>query len=164
MSRKKSSRLTQAKHLQALLAAIPRNFSGHWSEEPCIIWPFSFSKDGYGKVRLPGRSMRAPRAAYLLFYGNEPNHLACHHCDNRKCINPLHIFDGSAAENTRDAISKGRWAQGAKNGSAKRAQTDPGRVFDLHRSGETATAIAKWLGISQPYVSRILNGKRMNHA
>lgn len=33
---------------------------------------------------------------------------ACHKCDVPQCINPKHIFPGTASENTLDSIKKGR--------------------------------------------------------
>lgn len=38
---------------------------------------------------------------------------ACHHCDTPPCINPDHLFEGTRADNVRDAQLKGRaggWA------------------------------------------------------
>jgi hypothetical protein len=36
---------------------------------------------------------------------------ACHRCDNTFCINPDHLFVGTAADNRRDAQAKGRLKQ-----------------------------------------------------
>jgi hypothetical protein len=40
----------------------------------------------------------------------------CHTCDNAACINPMHLFIGTHADNVRDKVNKGRQAKGEKNG------------------------------------------------
>lgn len=74
-------------------------------------WHFigSLSKTGYGVVGLNGKVIGAHRAAWILTNGEVPDGLfVCHKCDNRRCINPDHLFLGTAKDNTQDMISKGR--------------------------------------------------------
>lgn len=49
------------------------------------------------------------RASYEVHIGPIPKGMfVLHKCDNRRCINPDHLFLGTAADNTKDMINKGR--------------------------------------------------------
>lgn len=75
----------------------------------CWLWMGATTAAGYGRLETLGKKAQAHRTAYALFVGPIPNGLlVCHKCDVRSCINPDHLFLGSAADNTRDMIRKGR--------------------------------------------------------
>lgn len=66
---------------------------------------------GYGIFR----DMRAHRYSWELFNGLIPDKLIiCHKCDNRKCVNPDHLFLGTQFDNMKDMTKKGRRAYGEK--------------------------------------------------
>jgi hypothetical protein len=89
-------------------------------ETPCWIWQRACDRrTGYGLLTWNGKQLLAHRAAWIYHKGpiNSDRLMVCHHCDTRLCINPLHLFLGSHADNQRDSVLKGRRYPRGENSS-----------------------------------------------
>lgn len=103
----------------------------------------------------------AHRVAYELCFGPFDKSLdVCHHCDVSACVNPHHLFLGTAKDNMQDAMKKGRWASGEKSGHA-RLNWDVVREIRRLRLVEkhTLQSIADFYGINNTTVHSISTGK-----
>jgi hypothetical protein len=75
---------------------------------------------GYGVVNIGNTYGGAHRLSYTLNVGEIPQGLhVLHKCDNRKCVNPNHLFLGTQKDNNQDMGRKGRWKNQYASGTAR---------------------------------------------
>jgi hypothetical protein len=117
----------------------------------CWVWTKSINSSGYGRFwnsRFSERkNILAHRWAYLTFCGDiKKNVLVLHACDNRKCVNPEHLFLGTPKINSQDMVKKGRSAKGSKHGSSKLTEK-----------------IVAYLRKNFDHIHKAVNGKQWRH-
>lgn len=94
----------------------------------CWEWTAGLGTFNYGSFWLNGRSTQAHRYSWDLYNETKSkNWLICHHCDNPKCVNPVHLFKGTHKDNTQDMLMKGRAnkASGDLHGSRTKPESRP---------------------------------------
>lgn len=88
----------------------------------CWLWTANADREGYGRIQVNRRSMKAHRVAYELFVGPIPNGLTIDHvrargCLGASCVNPEHLEAVTKRENT--LRGRGPSAVAARRGSCK---------------------------------------------
>jgi hypothetical protein len=79
----------------------------------CWLWIGGKNDKGYGhfSVRKQNerKTFRSHRVSYSLSRGEIlPGFLILHTCDNPACVNPKHLWLGTARDNMVDCVTKGR--------------------------------------------------------
>lgn len=131
-------------------------------ETGCWIWPGKKTKGGYGWVQIKEdgkkRWILAHRISAREFLGADIHDrllFVCHRCDTPACVNPDHLFLGSPKDNTKDAVSKGRWASGERSGNSKVTAQEVGEIRTLRLQGWTLSRLSKRYPLSEATLSKI---------
>jgi hypothetical protein len=129
----------------------------------CWIWTGLKHPKGYGRFCVSSRSMLAHRYSFQLH--NQPTNLCvCHTCDNRPCVNPDHLFEGTYADNNRDRLEKGGYAKGEEMPNAK---LDDAKVIEIRRlyvPGKYGLRrISERFGISERVIGRVIRRELWSH-
>lgn len=144
----------------------------------CWLWTGGRDRQGYGQVYVQGangrRSTRAARASFFLEHGRWPEPFALHRCDNPPCVRPSHLFEGTARDNIRDAVAKGRQSRGPRHSeimrnSRVRGERNPlskltdAQVLEIRASTESQYLLAEKYGVDQAMIWRIRARKAWTH-
>lgn len=156
-----------------LMGRVVKTSSGCW------LWTGQLTPAGYGVLRINGRARGAHRLSYELHVGSIPTDMqVCHHCDVPACVNPVHLFVGTARDNAADAVAKHRIASGDRHGLRKhpervargeghyRAKLDAEKVTlarRLRSAGTPLSQLAKEFGVCQATINEATNGSGWRH-
>jgi hypothetical protein len=128
--------------------------------EGCWNWKGKTNPGGYGKWN----QRAASRRAYEYAFGAIPKGLqVCHTCDNRKCVNPDHLFLGTISENMKDKVRKNRQARGSKIGSSILTEEKVLEIRKMRLQNNDYETIAKHFGLKWDTVRRACKGPGWSH-
>lgn len=91
--------------VESILAKCKRTESG------CLEWQgIRTKKEGYGIIMHAGQNWGGHRLMWHLSRGRlkDSKQFVLHKCDNPPCLDPEHMFLGTASDNAVDASQKGR--------------------------------------------------------
>jgi hypothetical protein len=127
--------------------------------ETCWEWVGRIHEGGYGHFTAnKGKQWQAHRFSWVLVNGEIPSGMfICHKCDNRKCVNPEHLFLGTHNDNMQDMINKGR--QNKVFGESHcRAILTKENVVAIRQSKESYKILAEKYSVSCSTIVLAANG------
>jgi hypothetical protein len=82
----------------------------------------------------------------------------CHHCDNPSCVNPDHLFLGTAQDNADDCCAKGRQARlaGVAN---PRARLSVEEVAAIRSSAQSLRALSLDYSVHKNTIQAVRSGR-----
>lgn len=126
--------------------------------DACWRWIGAMSGK-YGNFDRDG----AHRVAFRLCFGAITSGMfVCHRCDNPRCVNPMHLFLGTATDNNHDKMRKGRDTRGSTVNTARLTDEHVAEIRAAYADGVSQPKIAAHYSIVQPHVSTIVRGKAWN--
>jgi len=138
-------------------------------ENDCWEWQASL-RAGYGAFKVNGKVESAHRVAYVIENGEQPENLVLHECDNRKCVNPNHLYSGTYSDNLQDRIERTDWQpidnvpKGEEQHDSKLTESDVKEIKKRYEhKNQTQKEIAQDFPVCRQHISDVVNGKRWAH-
>ena len=138
----------------------------------CWEWQGYRMPFGYGQIMTDEQKIvTTHRASWFLRNGEWPasDMHVCHKCDNPPCVNPDHLFLGTAQDNNRDKVEKGRQSApiGEQHPQARLSDAQVAEIRRRHipyshparKTGGSTTELAREFGVTRQYIGDLVKGE-----
>ncbi len=131
-----------------------------YNSKECMEWKASVDKGGYGRLKVKGSMSLAHRISYQIHYGKISDKICVlHKCDNRKCVNPDHLWLGTYSDNVKDMCAKKRNVShpGSKNFKSKLNEFKVTIIRASSLLGYNTKRLSIYFDVSTTTINRIKN-------
>jgi hypothetical protein len=155
--------INDEKALKRFWEKVDRSDSGCWN------WK-GYGTKGYGMFRVsPDCKKLSHRISFELHNQRVivPRMFIMHSCDNRKCVNPNHLSEGTNQDNMDDKVAKNRQSKlkGIDNPCSKLTELQVLEIRAKYASEDRKTHVqlSEEYGVSKSLISFIVNRKAWGH-
>ena len=135
----------------------------------CWNWLAGDNSRGYGVIWANGTMSKAHRISWEMHNGKIPKddsffktlHVL-HKCDNKKCVNPNHLFLGTQYDNMKDMENKNRGICGELRSNAKLNETTV-RVCRRYHPAISMGKLAEIFDVCESTIWKAISRKRWRH-
>lgn len=156
--------LTRTKDITRFWSKVPDRPEEHcWDYQGFITW------NGYGQFFVVEDGKRCNRFAHRISWElshkvSVPEGLQVRHsCDNRRCVNPIHLVVGTCQDNTNDRISKGRHSHGEQCRMSILTEAQVVQILEARFAGVSLSTLAREYRVSISSVWGISVGRCWKH-
>lgn len=129
----------------------------------CWVWTGSLFNKRYARFLRAGlNGLLGHKVSFVLHTSTKTGKgYVCHTCDNMRCVNPKHLYLGTAKSNSQDMVSRGRCRDqdGEKNNMAVLTEKKVLAILDDLRAGKKQNATAIKFKVSKQTINLIAHGK-----
>ena len=130
----------------------------------CWNWVAKRARNGYGRFSIGRKRFNAHRFSFELTNGPiRKGALILHSCDNRACVNPDHLREGSHAQNSKDRSERYVCPRGSRNNHSKLGRTHVVEIRARFSKGESCRSISEDFDVAESSISNIIRGKSWAH-
>lgn len=144
----------KCKNLGDLFSRIDKRY--HINDTGCYIWESYKTKDGYAQITFNSKKIRVAKAMLENKLGRiiKENHETCHKCNNRACINPEHLYEGTHKRNGYD-LSQSKVLSGDNCSHAKITEKIAIDIKKRLCLGESTIEISRALNVKSSIIENI---------
>jgi len=152
--------INQPKMVERFWSKVEKS-DGCWNWTSATCW-------GYGVFHICGQKQKKThRISFELHHERAivPGLYLLHSCDNKKCVNPNHLSEGTHQDNSDDKVAKGRQAKGCDVSTSKltEAQVLEIRTKYALMKKKSTTELGKEYGVNNTTIGRIVSRKLWKH-
>jgi hypothetical protein len=136
--------------------------------DSCWNWTAS-TRMGYGAFSINRKIYSAHRVSFEMAKGHISGFIL-HKCNNRLCVNPDHLYQGTQKDNVRDSIAAGThylissrrgyvFPPGEKHPSCKLSKENVISIRELYKSGIGYRKLGKLYGVDSTNIRLIIKGR-----
>lgn len=124
----------------------------------CLEWQGAIATNGYGQTKWNRVYFSAHKFSWTLHRGKVPDGmLVLHKCDNKRCVDPDHLYIGTVKQNTADAIARGQIKTGTAHPMSKLTEA---QLAEARAAVEPIKVLAAKFGVHNATIYKALKRRR----